>query len=225
MSKNMDHAFKEGKTLLLCHTLYVCAGPNAYEKKKENPDELNEAARDPEPLDEPGAFLAELHKYQVVILSNKSDVIDPRGRLIVVVNLFTHSYVCLSVRCHFWKSRKIIKPLSSENSDRNWRNCGPGRVDHWCHTYLVYFGFAWCSIFIPAIKILWYESFFRDTITGRSTLNLVLATSLLREMRPDIRLLAAGFSGAVSSHCTQNRTYRDSRIILTCPFQCPSKNS
>ena len=43
---------------------------------------------------------------------------------------------CPSVRPLFSKSRKI-KQHSSENSDRYWRDCGSGRVDHGWHTCLV----------------------------------------------------------------------------------------
>ena len=68
--------------------------------------------------------------------------IDPRGRPRVTVgsdhwSLFSHVLsVHPSVRSHFSKYRKT-KQLSSENSDRYWRDCGSGRVDHWRYTFLV----------------------------------------------------------------------------------------
>ena len=63
--------------------------------------------------------------------------IDPRGR-----TGSDHYFrtCCLSVS-YFSKYRKT-KQLSSENSDRFWRDRGSGRVDHWWHTCLVEdFGF------------------------------------------------------------------------------------
>ena len=50
---------------------------------------------------------------------------DPQSRPIGIT-IFAHG----SERPHFSRSRKT-KQLSSENSDRYWRYCGSGRVDHW----------------------------------------------------------------------------------------------
>ena len=55
--------------------------------------------------------------------------------------------VCPSVRPHFSKTRKTSP---SENSDRYWRDCGSGQVDHWWHAYLF-------SLFILK-KPLFYSS-------------------------------------------------------------------
>ena len=50
----------------------------------------------------------------------------------VVITIFT-CVVCTFVLS---KSHKT-KQISRENSDRYWRDCGSGRVDHWWHSCIV----------------------------------------------------------------------------------------
>ena len=77
-------------------------------------------------------------------------LVDPRGWPTVTTAgsdhycLSVHPSERLYVHPNFSKYRKA-KQLSNATSDRYWRDCGSGQVDHWWHTCLV-MSFYWSSM-------------------------------------------------------------------------------
>ena len=85
--------------------------------------------------------------------------IDPLGRPTVTAGSYHYFLTCflyVHPSKNFSKSHKT-KQLSSEISDRYWRDWGSSRVDHWWHTCLVSIYFMSYNCSCPGICRLPYK--------------------------------------------------------------------
>ena len=102
--------------------------------------------------------------------------IDPRGRPTVTAGSdhCFHTW-CLYVRPSplFKMSQNKTKQISSENSDRYWRDCGSVHVDHWWHTSCHHYSWKfvlWLGIWAFLLVIYCFFHFLLLVFSSRQRL-------------------------------------------------------